>query len=67
MRSNTWSWTRTAAILLLLAGSASAQPSAPADAIPSDLLAIRERVWRAWFAGDETFLSDILPADFIGM
>jgi hypothetical protein len=66
MRTNIWSLARAAATILILAGSANAQPSAPA-AIDPDLLAIRERVWRAWFAGDEKFLSDILPADFIGM
>jgi ketosteroid isomerase-like protein len=33
----------------------------------AQLLAVRERVWRDWFAGDRKALLAILPADFIGL
>jgi hypothetical protein len=39
---------------------------APAE-IDAELLAVRDRVWRDWFAGNEPALADVLPADFIGI
>jgi hypothetical protein len=65
MRTTTRTWTVAAVMVLLACGAAAAQTSAAP--IDPELLAIRERVWRAWFAGDEAFLSDILPAEFIAM
>lgn len=31
------------------------------------LLALRDSVWRAWFAGDSTFLRRTLPENFVGI
>jgi ketosteroid isomerase-like protein len=33
----------------------------------SELLRVREQVWRAWFAGDTNTLKDLLPAETIVM
>jgi hypothetical protein len=49
--------------------SHASQPAAPtsAAAIEPEILRLREAAWRAWFAGDETTLRSLLPADFIGI
>jgi ketosteroid isomerase-like protein len=54
---------------LPLAGRAIAGPprNDASSANVGDLLAVRERVWRQWFAGDRKALMDILPADFVGI
>ena len=35
--------------------------------VDPQLLAVRDRVWRAWFAGDEAYLSEVLPPEFLGI
>ena len=58
--------TRRAAVAGLLAlplVALGAEPPTEADAA---LLAVRERVWRDWFAGDRKALLAILPEDFLG-
>ena len=50
-------------------------PAATADALTSPLdaatrtglLAFRDSVWHAWFAGDTAFLRQALPADFLSI
>lgn len=42
-------------------------PVHAADPIDPDVLALRESVWRAWFAGDEKALLSMLPEDFLGI
>jgi len=37
------------------------------EAIDSDVLALRESAWRAWFAGDEAALLSMLPEDFLAI
>ena len=39
----------------------------PVTAIDKDVLAVRETAWRAWFAGDEKMLGDLLPEEFIAI
>ncbi len=46
---------------------AAAAPTDGSDAAHADLLAVREGVWRSWFAGDRKALLAILPADFVGI
>ncbi len=38
-----------------------------AAAIDPEILRLREAAWRAWFAGDEATLREILPPEFIGI
>lgn len=47
-----------------------ARPTAQADsaaAVEPELLRLREAAWRAWFAGDEATLRQMLPPEFIGI
>lgn len=43
--------------------SAALAPTAPDPAI----LALRETAWRAWFAGDDATLAELLPPEFVGI
>lgn len=38
-----------------------------AAAIDPEILRLREAAWRAWFAGDEATLREMLPPEFIGI
>lgn len=42
-------------------------PASGAAAIDPEILRLREAAWRAWFAGDEATLREILPPEFIGI
>lgn len=42
-------------------------PAESGEAIEPEILRLREAAWRAWFAGDEATLRQILPAEFIGI
>ena len=54
--------------IVLAAGLTAFQPSGQADAkIDSELLGVRERAWRSYFAGDVKTLGDMLPPEFIGI
>lgn len=56
------------AILALPGPSASrAAAAATSAALDPEVLRLREAAWRAYFAGDEGALRDMLPADFIGI
>ena len=72
--NNTW----LAVLLLSLAlvslihmpGNANASPVRTASATPElrkGLLAVRESVWRAWFANDQSTLAKLLPPDLIAI
>lgn len=39
----------------------------PSAALDPEVLRLREAAWRAYFAGDEGALRDMLPGDFIGI
>src|SRR6478736_7140253 len=39
----------------------------PVTEIDKEVLAVRETAWRAWFAGDEKMLGDLLPEEFIAI
>jgi ketosteroid isomerase-like protein len=58
--------TRRAAFagLLVLPLTARSAESLPAD---TEVLEVRERVWRDWFAGNRQALLEVLPADFVGI
>lgn len=62
---------RTELILLLAALGCVPQPVAPlVEFTPearASLLAARDTVWRAWFAGDSALLMQILPDPMVGM
>jgi hypothetical protein len=55
--------------------TAASTPAATSDALTSPLdattrtglLAFRDSVWHAWFAGDTAFLRQALPADFLSI
>jgi hypothetical protein len=56
------------AILALPGPSASrAADAATSAALDPEVLRLREAAWRAYFAGDERALRDMLPPDFIGI
>ncbi len=56
------------ALLLLAPVPALAQqPETLDEKSRADLLATRERAWRAWFSGDRATLEAMLPPDFIGI
>ena len=58
--------TRRAAVASFLAlpfAAGAAGPSGQDD----ELLKVREKVWRDWFAGDRKALMAILPEDFVGI
>ena len=44
-----------------------AVPLGAAEPVDSDVLAVREAAWRAWFAGDEAALRTMLPAEFLAI
>ena len=37
------------------------------NTVDPEVLAVREGVWRAWFAGDERALGEVLPAEFMAI
>lgn len=39
----------------------------PGSALPPDIHAAREAVWRAWFGNDRPVLERMLPPDFVGI
>ena len=43
-----------------------ARPRAMSDDERAELLAVRKRVWRAWFANDQDALHELLPVETIG-
>jgi len=46
---------------------AASSPSPPAaETIDRELLATRDKAWRAWFAGDTASLEAMLPREFLG-
>jgi hypothetical protein len=55
--------------ILALSGppAARAADAATSAALDPEVLRLREAAWRAYFAGDEVALGDMLPADFIGI
>ena len=54
--------------LVLNAQATPAQPAAPGQAkAKQEILATRERAWRAWFAGDRKTLEAMLPPEFIAI
>jgi ketosteroid isomerase-like protein len=55
------------AVLYLLLAILGLPLSAAEPPIDSDVLALREAAWRAWFAGDEAALRRMLPADFLSI
>ena len=58
--------TRRAAVAGLLALPLLSQ-AAESTSRDSELLKVREAVWRDWFAGNRKALMEILPADFVGI
>jgi len=44
-----------------------ASPSAAGTDLDPEVLRLREAAWRAWFAGDEAALREMLPPEFIGI
>ena len=57
---------RRAAISGLLALPLAALAAETPGSADAELLLVRERVWRDWFAGDRKALTAILPKDFVG-
>jgi hypothetical protein len=51
-------------LAVITAGASAAEVGAPID---PEVLRLREAAWRAWFAGDEKALREMLPTDFIGI
>ena len=65
---------RTLGIALALAASVGASPilaqeygPQPDAATQREILAIREAVWRAWFANDRTAFQRIVPAELVAL
>ena len=58
-------WARFAAFAAL--ATASASLAATEGSIDPEVLRLREAAWRAWFAGDEPALLEMLPPEFIGI
>ena len=53
---------------VMLSGPPVSQATEPAvAAIDPEVLQLREKAWRAYFAGDEATLGAMLPPDFIGI
>jgi ketosteroid isomerase-like protein len=48
----------------LITGEASSKPN---DALRSELLAVRESVWKAWFNNDQYALKRLLPEELIAI
>ena len=61
----TWHVGATVAILLLAALGGQKLRAQKQD--DTELLRVREQVWRAWFAGDAKTLEDLVPAETIVM
>ena len=58
----------TVALSAILSPAAPSVSRAPdAATLDPEVLRLREAAWRAYFAGDEVALGDMLPADFIGI
>lgn len=56
------------ALVLAMLGTVSAGPGTQGSgAIDAEVLRLREAAWRAWFAGDERTLGEMLPPEFIGI
>ena len=51
-------------LLLLILGAPALAAEPPVD---SEVLALREAAWRAWFAGDEEALRKMLPPEFLAI
>jgi ketosteroid isomerase-like protein len=58
---------RATILLYLTATACSSMPSLPAAGNLTELLDVRERVWRAWFGNDHEKLCELLPADFVAI
>jgi hypothetical protein len=58
-------WVGFAAIAALATVSSSI--AATEGSIDPEVLSLREAAWRAWFAGDEPALMEMLPPEFIGI
>jgi hypothetical protein len=56
-------------MVLLVAGSvlSGSSPSPAGTAVDPEVLRLREAAWRAWFAGDDAALRQMLPPEFIGI
>jgi ketosteroid isomerase-like protein len=54
-----------AAVILWCGGPVASQPRA--DAANEKILAVREAVWRAWFADEERTLCSLVPADAVAI
>ena len=52
-------------LMLMIAVTLPALPQAAAPKNDGPLLQTRETVWRAWFAGDQKLLRQLVPADTI--
>jgi hypothetical protein len=64
---NTGSKVRTILGALTMFAMATVVTAAGDPPIEPEVLRIREAAWRAWFAGDEKGLREMLPAEFIGI
>lgn len=65
-------WNQAGSNICAVPPAAPSGPSGPgarelAPAERAELLAAREAVWRAWFAGDEAALADLLPAEVLAL
>jgi ketosteroid isomerase-like protein len=54
-------------VLSLLLGVVLGCAGGAPTASEADLLAARDRIWKAWFANDRPTLEAMLPADFVGI
>ncbi len=58
---------RISLLVLLAAAACTSLPPQPTAADRTDLLAVREQVWRAWFGNDQQRLRELLPDDFVAI
>jgi ketosteroid isomerase-like protein len=59
--------TRRSTLASLLALPLAAKAADSGSGSDEELLKVRERVWRDWFAGNRNALMAILPEDFVGI
>jgi hypothetical protein len=64
--------TRGVVVLAVIAGGFAARAAViharpAAVAVDPEVLEVREAAWRAWFAGDERTLGDLLPSEFLAI